>query len=174
MDSNKRGLLQHSRSEVESIIWDYVGIIKHKIENIINFSSNNFLNTSIYEEYKECNDYLKLMKIAKEYKDRYSNEVKQYWSSSTCSFSTENTLNLIAQLQRLLTIREYQDDFILDNSKEIIILDYLITSKQLIEIFKNGENYEKFAKKSRIEDIVEGKTADISRDLYSKIMNRAK
>jgi hypothetical protein len=72
------------------------------------------------------------MKIAKEYKDRYSNEVKQYWNSSTCSFSTENTLNLIAQLQRLLTIREYQDDFILDNSKEIIILDYLITSKQLI------------------------------------------
>jgi len=48
-------------------------------------------------------------------------------------------------------------------NKEIVILDYLITSKQLIDLLKNGENFEKFARKSRIEEIVEGKTADITR-----------
>lgn len=49
------------------------------------------------------------------------------------------------------------------HNKEIIILDYLITAKQLIDLLKNGENFEKFARKSRIEEIVEGKTADITR-----------
>ena len=51
---------------------DYTTIIKHKIDNLIKFSSNNFINTSYYGEYKESSDYAKLMKIAKEYKDRYS------------------------------------------------------------------------------------------------------
>lgn len=67
-----------------------------------------------------------------------------------------------------------QEDAIKKYEREIIIIDYLITSKQLIDILKNGENFEKFAKKSRIEEIVEGKTADISRDLLDKIMKRAK
>jgi hypothetical protein len=49
-----------------------------------------------------------------------------------------------------------------------------MTAKQLIDIFQNGENYERFARKSRIEEIVEGRTAEISGELYSKIMSRAK
>lgn len=43
-------------------------------------------------------------------------------------------------------------------SKDIIILDYLITCRQLLDMIKDGENYEKFTKKSRIEEIVEGIT----------------
>ena len=35
-------------------------------------------------------------------------------------------------------------------SKDIVILDYLMTCRQLIEMIKDGENYERFAKKSRI------------------------
>ncbi len=65
-------MLQHSRGEVEGIMSDYTSIIKHKIENLVRFNSHNFINSSYYEEYKECSDYTKLMKIAKEYKDRYS------------------------------------------------------------------------------------------------------
>ena len=85
-----------------------------------------------------------------------------------------STVDLIEHLYKLLHLREHQDSFIESNNKEIVILDYLITSKQLIELFKNGENYERFSRKSRIEEIVEGKTADISRQLYYKIMGRAK
>lgn len=60
-------------------------------------------------------------------------------------------------------------------SKDIIILDYLITCKQLLAmIIKDGENYEKFAKKSRIEEIVEGATSEINPFLYQKIIDRAK
>jgi hypothetical protein len=44
----------------------------------------------------------------------------------------------------------------------------------LIEIFQKGENYERFAEKSRIEEIVEGKTAQIHWDLYKRIVDRSK
>ena len=64
-DCQQRGLLQHSSGEVEAIMRDYTGIIRHKIDNLVGFSNNNFINTSCYEEYKDCSDYSKLMKIAK-------------------------------------------------------------------------------------------------------------
>lgn len=104
--------------------------------------------------------------------------MKQYWGGvearQTTSFSTGATVELIEQLYRALQVKEGQEGFVESCSKEIVILDYLITSKQLIELFKNGENYDRFSRKSRIEEIVEGRTADISRELYFKIMNRAK
>jgi len=58
--------------------------------------------------------------------------------------------------------------------KDIVILDYLITVKQLLEILKDGENFEKFSRKSKIEDIVEGTTIGINFELYEKIVQRAK
>lgn len=58
--------------------------------------------------------------------------------------------------------------------KDIVILDYLITVKKLLEILKDGENYEKFSRKSKIEDIVEGTTIGINFELYEKIVQRAK
>ena len=70
------------------------------------------------------------------------------------------------------------EEFINKNSKDIIILDYLITCKQLLEMIErdiknNGiENYDRFAKKSRIEEIVEGTTSDINSELYEKILER--
>lgn len=54
----------------------YASIIKHKIENLNKFSTINFINATFYEEYKESSDYSKLMKIAKEYRERYSQELK--------------------------------------------------------------------------------------------------
>ena len=49
-----------------------------------------------------------------------------------------------------------------------------MTCKQLLEMIKDGENYERFARKSRIEEIVEGSTGEINYDLYSKIIERAR
>jgi hypothetical protein len=60
-------------------------------------------------------------------------------------------------------------------SKDVVILDYLITSRQLIEMIKNNpDGYERFARKSRIDEIVEGKTVDIHLELYHQIMHRVK
>jgi len=60
-------------------------------------------------------------------------------------------------------------------SKDIVVLDYLITAHQLIEMLKNNPNgYERFARKSRIEEIVEGRTVEIHWDLFEQIMDRVK
>ena len=60
-------------------------------------------------------------------------------------------------------------------SKDIVIVDYLMTSKQLLEMFENGnEDFFLFSKKSHIEDIVEGSTSNISYNLYKKILEKAK
>jgi hypothetical protein len=163
-ESSRKGLLQQSSEEVEAIMRNYTAIIRHKIDNLTRFSSSNFIGATAYEDYKECADYAKLMKIAKEYRERYSAELKDYWGiAKAAAFSTSPTVDLIDHLYRLLHLREHTDTFIDSFSKEIVVLDYLITSKQLIELFKGGENYERFSRKSRIEEIVEGKTADISR-----------
>jgi len=60
-------------------------------------------------------------------------------------------------------------------SKDVVILDYLITSRQLIEMIKSSpDGYERFARKSRIEEIVEGKTVEIHYELYNQIMQKVK
>ena len=41
-------------------------------------------------------------------------------------------------------------------------------------MIKEGENYERFARKSRIEEIVEGSTGEINYELYLKIGERAR
>ena len=67
-------------------------------------------------------------------------------------------------------------DCVVEVEFEIGTTEYLVRrgmKPNLFEIFKNGENYEKFAKKSRIEEIVEGRTAEITGELFGKIMERA-
>jgi len=64
-DSFRKGLLQHSTSEVDKIMRDYTAIIRHKVENLVKFSTANFIGASSYEDYKESSDYAKLMKIAR-------------------------------------------------------------------------------------------------------------
>jgi len=55
----------------------------------------------------------------------------------------------------ITTIDEKCSKRIIDKySKDVVILDYLITSKQLLEMLCDGENYEKFSRKSKIEEIV--------------------
>jgi serine/threonine-protein kinase ULK2 len=173
-ESKKGGLLGEAGQVAEQVTYDYMGIIKHKIENLLGFKNKNYIGVGGYEEYKQTADYQKLMKIAKEYKERYQTEMKPYWNSCKCCFATDSTLALVSTLRELLRNRETTEQFTATYEQEIVILDYLMTAKQLIDIFQNGENYERFARKSRIEEIVEGRTAEISRELYVKIVNRSK
>lgn len=70
-ESKKSGLLREASVLAEQVTYDYMGIIKHKIDNLISFRNNNYVGVNGYEEYKVTCDCQKLMKIAKEYKERY-------------------------------------------------------------------------------------------------------
>ena len=76
---------------------EYTAIIKHKIDNLVRFSTQNFISANAYEQYKESTDYAKLIKIAREYKERYSLQLKDYWTSSSGkpAFVTNATLQMI-------------------------------------------------------------------------------
>jgi hypothetical protein len=182
-----------------------------KITRLKDFELQNFLDIDShkYDEYRRSSDYKKLVKISKDYFERYSTELSLYWQGSSASTQL-NQVNSNQNKNNKSTISPYKESieevtksiefllesleakchfpseneeekneearvFIESSNKDIIILDYLITCKQLLEMIEkdiklNGcENYEKFAKKSRIEEIVEGSTTDISMDLYEKI-----
>ena len=118
------------------------------------------------------------MKISKEYSDRYRVELQKYWNDSNQPISegqgegqgqgqeegqghlhvhelTPNNLmikHLHAKLESVVSKMTCPEEEICMVSKDVVILDYLITSHQLLEMIKNNPNgHERFARKSRIE-----------------------
>ncbi len=89
----------------------------------------------------------------------------------------ETTLALIQvlfdSLKQVVQSDEEDLSYIQSYSKDVIALDYLITAKQLIELYRNSEDYERFTRKSQIEQIVEGSTNQIDQSLFEKILQRA-
>ena len=146
-----------------------------------------------HTQYQETSDFRKLLKISKEYTERYSKELGEYWKDdnyNSIEFS-QNFRNLMEAKptnalmstlkQRLETVlgspsqmslctapyshkrklshfaqEEGDQDRINDSniekySKDIVILDYLMTARQLLDILRENPNdHEKFARKSRI------------------------
>jgi hypothetical protein len=79
-ESAKGGLLKDCPREVEEINRSFAGIIRHKVENLNSFKDYNYIKCEGYKSYKLTSDYEKLMKISKEYSDRYKAELEGYWS----------------------------------------------------------------------------------------------
>lgn len=61
----------------------FTHIIEQKVTKLKEFDQSNYLleevNNGMYEDYKGTSDFKKLIKIAKDYYDRYSLELKTYW-----------------------------------------------------------------------------------------------
>lgn len=140
-ESRRSGLLGEAVNVAEQVSFDYMGIIRHKIENLLGFRNNNYIGVGGYEDYKQTSDCQKLMKIAREYKDRYQAEMRPYWNGGRCNFATDSTLALVGALLELLRSRENEEGFTAAYAGDIIVLDYLMTAKQLIDILQHGENY---------------------------------
>lgn len=187
-------------SQVRNIFFSYTRLIKYKLNKIINFSSNNFLRMKEdnHIQYQETSDFRKLLKISKEYTERYSKQLLVYWNEDLVKNSSfydkelELYINLldtkptnmlmlvlkhrleavIGQLDAPFSTASYTHQrkksqheetesqrrykaVVEKNSKDIIILDYLMTARQLLDIIRQSpSDLEKFAKKSRIQEIV--------------------
>jgi hypothetical protein len=98
-ESRRSGLLGEAGQVTEQVMFDYMGIIKHKIENLLGFKNSNYIAAEGYEEYKQSADCQKLLKIAKEYRERYQTEMRAYWNSCRCNFATGSTVSLVGTLQ---------------------------------------------------------------------------
>ena len=82
-ESSQKGMLKNFKYEVDSVERKYTIFIKHKVDKLISFEHLNFLNIddASYREYKETSDFKKIIKISKEYKDRYRVELADNWNS---------------------------------------------------------------------------------------------
>ena len=85
------------------------------------------------------------MKISQDYLDRYSVELKDYWNVENYA-NFNNSIGSVAEMMEYLTNKlldrvqeEDPEKSVKHYSKDIIILDYLITCKQLLAmIIKDG------------------------------------
>ena len=82
-ESSQKGVLRNFKYEADSLERKYTMFIKHKVDKLISFEHLNFLtiDENIYREYKESSDFKKILKISKEYKDRYRVELADNWNS---------------------------------------------------------------------------------------------
>lgn len=125
----------------------------HKIVNVKDFENFNFICTPLYEQYKQCNDFNKIRKIGKEYYIRYSEELPE----NSGRYDVPETIRATAAYIAVLTKRLAEavtPESIGAHTGEIIVLDYLVTTYQLLGLIKEREDYSRFARKSKIEEIV--------------------
>lgn len=82
-ESTETGILVsvEQSSEVRNIFISFTKLVKYKLQKIVNFSVNNFLKMKEenHAQYQETSDFRKLLKISKEYTERYSKELGEYW-----------------------------------------------------------------------------------------------
>lgn len=81
------------------------------------------------------------------------------------------TASYISQLAKKLTEKVTADN-IGTHTGEIIVLDYLVTTYQLLGLIKDKEDYARFARKSKIEEIVEGSPTNITANHFQKILEK--
>jgi len=83
--------------------------IRHKIDKLISFEQVNFLNIdeNSYKDYKETSDFKKILKISKEYKDRYRVELADNWNSYFDKKFTVDETNVL--MRRLLSSFENEE-----------------------------------------------------------------
>ena len=79
--SENSGLLNNIAA-LHPVMRAFTGIVKYKIQNLLGFASRNFINCQGYTQYKRTDDCIKLMKIAKEYNQRYEVELSAYWHNA--------------------------------------------------------------------------------------------
>ena len=113
------------------------------------------------EEYREFSDFKKLEKLVDEYIVKYKKRLKMdNLVMENGKYSGENYSNLVSGVVREIknlyqgVSQSREPSFLV---KEIIVLDYLVTTVQLLTILKSGDLAE-FHFKSKIQAIVDGES----------------
>jgi hypothetical protein len=111
------------------------------------------------EEYRKSNDYKRICQIVAQYEVKYRRELpfsSPLWPGYD-AFDSELSGEIRSMFEGIRT------STIEDSQQWVIVLDYLITLKQLSNLLGKN-NYELFHEKSKIEAIVEGAPAKVITD----------
>ena len=104
-ESSKVGVLKGAqKQDIERVHACYATVIKQKIDQLLAFKDQNFLRCEGYREYRWTSDCDKLIKIAREYSERYrvDLQVQHLEVEQNASTLLEPTNRLIMVLYELL------------------------------------------------------------------------
>ena len=147
------------------IHYDFSPSIQDELVQFLFYKLHETKNLSLVsresvEEYREFSDYKKLEKLVDEYILKYKRKLKTDSSISASSHDPAIYTNLIsgltAEIQGLFEVvsQSREPSFL---TKEIVVLDYMVTTVQLHKIMKNGDLSD-FHFKSKIQAIVDGES----------------
>ena len=82
-ESCQKGILKNFKFESDELERRYTQFVKHKIQKLISYEGVNFLDfqENTYKQYKETSDFKKILKISREYKDRYKTQLSENWNN---------------------------------------------------------------------------------------------
>ena len=93
-ESSSEGMFRHNPTICTMLFSGFTQIIEHKVTKLKEFDQTNYLKEEVdsnkYSEYKQTSDFKKLVKIAKDYYDRYSSELKSFWQSKSVKMMQNN------------------------------------------------------------------------------------
>ena len=126
-----------------------VGLIFHKLEEVNTLKA---VNTRHAQDYKNTPDFNKIAQIIDQYQNKYSKDLGGIDKNikSLAVFKEQLTRNIVSVYNRV-----EEEDEGRHWKDEVIVLDYLVTMRQLVGLLQ-GNDLEGFHTKSKIETIVEG------------------
>ena len=93
-ESSNEGIFRQNPTVCTMLFSAFTQIIEHKVTKLKEFDQTNYLKEEVdsqkYGEYKQTSDFKKLVKIAKDYYDRYSSELKSFWQSKSVKLMQNN------------------------------------------------------------------------------------
>jgi hypothetical protein len=109
------------------------GFIFEKLEEVTNLKS---VNSKLTQDYQNSSDYAKISQIVDQYLIKYSKDLAHLRpvTKSLSFFKEQLTQNILLVYERV----EDQPE-IGDFKDEVIVLDYLVTLRQLIGLMQNND-----------------------------------
>lgn len=150
------------RADTQKLTEELTGVIFHKLQVLCSCEASNPFAVEKFREYRNTTDFKKFLAVASQYEAKYKEELHIY----TRADWKENYDNILEEIRMCIegvymTLQGIDPDDAPSCKDEIILVDYLITTYQLIQLVARGDIKE-FSKKSKIETIVEGQPAAIN------------
>ena len=135
--------------ELSSLKEFMTGLVFEKLDEV---SALKAVNSKYSSDYKSTPDYHKISQIVDQYVAKYSKDLSNITQTvkPLGYFKEQLSKNIVAIYERV----QGQED-ITPLKDEVIVLDYLVTLRQLVGLLQSND-MEGFHVKSKIETIVEG------------------
>jgi len=128
----------------------------NKLAVLCSCDTANPFKFEYFKEYRATSDFLKFIGVAKQYETKYKVELASYVQSPLQPDNFDNMLYEIrAMVQTLyVMLRDIHAEDAPSHQEYIILIDYLVTTYQLVQLAARGDICE-FSRKSKIDAIME-------------------